>query len=89
MHTESYIDHSIPDPKGLPSYVQDLLNCLHEYDQKGQYGIYDAELDNLCVLVKNAIADGQMTHDDWKTICKKYWEHEEIVLRKELADEDL
>lgn len=83
MHKESYIDQSIEDPKGIPPVVQDSLNYLIKYDKSGQWWMYDSELDNLFVIAKNAMADGDMSFEVWKTIYSKYWEHEDLVRDKE------
>lgn len=88
MHTESYIDQSIPDPEGIPSDIRDILDCMAEYDRRGQWWIYDAELDNLAVAAKNAMAYGELSHKAWKAIVKKYWEHEDLVREKEEAEDD-
>lgn len=89
MHKESYIDKSINDPSEIPSYVQDSLNCLIQYDKEGRWWMYDAELDNLWVLAKNAIADGNMSKATWKIIYKKYWEHEDKIREGERTNENI
>lgn len=71
-----------------PSFVTDVLDHLEQLDLEGNWAVYDAELDNLWVIAKNAMADGMMTKKDWKTVYLKYWEHEDMVRDKE-REQDL
>lgn len=82
-HIEPYVDPKIERPKDLPSFVTDVLDHLEQLDLEGNWAVYDAELDNLWVIAKNAMADGMMTKKDWKTVYLKYWEHEDMVRDKE------
>jgi hypothetical protein len=86
-HTESYIDSSIKDPEGLPSVVVGFLDDLRKYDKEGEWAMYYGRLDDLCILVKDVIADGGMSEKDWETIVKKYWVHADKIYNKECEAE--
>ena len=53
------------------------------YDKEGEWAMYYGRLDDLCILVKDVIADGGMSEKDWETIVKKYWVHADKVFDKE------
>ena len=82
--TESYIDDSIKDPDGLPSNVQGILDDLRQYDKEGNGIGYTDRLDDLWVIVKNAMASNAMSQWAWDVIVQKYWTHSDIVYKKEI-----
>lgn len=89
-HIESYIDSSIETPKNLPSNIVFVLNKLSEYDKRTDGSVlYFDKLDDLCVLVKNAIAAKAMSKKDWSIIIEKYWTHADKIFDKESKSENL
>ena len=78
-HTESYIDNSIKDPEHLPSNVQGILDDLRKYDKEGNGIGYTDRLDDLWVIVKNAMASNAMSQWAWDVIVQKYWTHADKI----------
>ncbi len=83
IHKHSYINNSIADPEKLPAYVIDILNKLKEADKVGDSIYYFDRIDDLCVIVKNAIAINAMSYDSWKIVKEKYWDYAEQIYEKE------
>lgn len=89
-HIESYINKTIQNPQNLPKNISYLLKTLEEYDNNDEYFlVYFDKLDDLSILVKNAIAAKAMTTSDWLLLEEKYWKYANEVFKKESSHEYL